>query len=291
MDTVYIETPIVSHATARPASDPAAATMQVYAAAESSGTRATALASSPTYGIDGGSRMERPSFTRTALVIAAGLLVPSESPSSHRALAGEPEGAAARAPVKVFVLGGQSNMEGYGAVQAVGEDGLERKGTLTHLAGNPATSTLVTGLREAADSRDRKREPHDLRDEPELRRSRPQRPEEAPDRVYRGGKEERPSPWRKARTRSSPRPTETSPSIPPPTGTFPTARGRTSRQRSARSCARAGKPAGGGSATTSSAASASGRGRSRWTSARQERLRRRSSGSGTSSGTSSTSRS
>ena len=48
-----------------------------------------------------------------------------------------------RPPVKVFILAGQSNMEGHGAVSALDKDGNERPGTLTWLLGNPAKAPLV----------------------------------------------------------------------------------------------------------------------------------------------------
>jgi hypothetical protein len=53
-------------------------------------------------------------------------------------------------PVKIFVLAGQSNMEGHGAVRASDKDGNELPGTLTWLLGNPSKSPLV---REWSDDR------------------------------------------------------------------------------------------------------------------------------------------
>ncbi|HLK60941.1 MAG TPA: sialate O-acetylesterase, partial [Chthonomonadaceae bacterium] len=49
----------------------------------------------------------------------------------------------AAGPVRVFVLAGQSNMEGQGAISALDENGRERPGTLVALASDPATRPLV----------------------------------------------------------------------------------------------------------------------------------------------------
>lgn len=53
-----------------------------------------------------------------------------------------------RSPVKVFILAGQSNMEGYGAVHEVDGDGKERKGTLTSLVNDPAKAPMFRHLRD-----------------------------------------------------------------------------------------------------------------------------------------------
>jgi alpha-galactosidase len=50
--------------------------------------------------------------------------------------------------VKVFILAGQSNMEGYGAVSALDPNGNERPGTLTGLLGDPAKAPLVEAWRD-----------------------------------------------------------------------------------------------------------------------------------------------
>ncbi|MBI5834313.1 MAG: hypothetical protein HZB16_18615 [Armatimonadetes bacterium] len=53
-----------------------------------------------------------------------------------------------RPPVKVVVLVGQSNMEGYGAIAAMDKDGKERPGTLTALLADPAKAALVKAWRD-----------------------------------------------------------------------------------------------------------------------------------------------
>jgi len=58
-------------------------------------------------------------------------------------ISGKPE-----PPVKVFILAGQSNMEGYGAVHASDKDGHELPGTLTSLLGDPAKAPLVEAWRD-----------------------------------------------------------------------------------------------------------------------------------------------
>ncbi|MGQ9589152.1 MAG: sialate O-acetylesterase [Planctomycetota bacterium] len=62
--------------------------------------------------------------------------------SSHAAQAG-------RSPVKVFVLAGQSNMEGQGVADLEGEDYNQGKGTLAHLMRDPARATLFRHLKDA----------------------------------------------------------------------------------------------------------------------------------------------
>ena len=46
-------------------------------------------------------------------------------------------------PIKVFLLAGQSNMEGHGVVAQVGEDGAERRGTLRYMARDPHTRPML----------------------------------------------------------------------------------------------------------------------------------------------------
>ncbi len=55
---------------------------------------------------------------------------------------------AGKSPVKVFILAGQSNMEGYGALHGVDKSGGQRKGTLTYLLNDPVKGTLFKHLRD-----------------------------------------------------------------------------------------------------------------------------------------------
>jgi hypothetical protein len=55
---------------------------------------------------------------------------------------------AGKSPVKVFILAGQSNMEGYGAIHEVDKAGGERKGTLTYLLDDPTKGPLFKHLRD-----------------------------------------------------------------------------------------------------------------------------------------------
>jgi hypothetical protein len=73
-----------------------------------------------------------------AFALVAMLVV---APSAGAAQAG-------KSPVKVFILAGQSNMEGCGAVHEVDKDRKERKGTLTYLVNDPAKSSLFRHLRD-----------------------------------------------------------------------------------------------------------------------------------------------
>ena len=57
--------------------------------------------------------------------------------------------ASAAEPVKVFILAGQSNMEGHAVVDLDGKDYNFGKGTLKTLAADPAKATLVNPLKNA----------------------------------------------------------------------------------------------------------------------------------------------
>jgi len=54
-----------------------------------------------------------------------------------------------KGPVKVFILAGQSNMEGQGVADLDGPDYNEGRGTLNYLLNDPAKSALVKHLRNA----------------------------------------------------------------------------------------------------------------------------------------------
>jgi hypothetical protein len=51
-------------------------------------------------------------------------------------------------PIRVFILAGQSNMEGYGAIHVEDKDKGERKGTLTALLKDPAKAPTFKHLRD-----------------------------------------------------------------------------------------------------------------------------------------------
>ncbi len=57
---------------------------------------------------------------------------------------------AGRSPVKVFILAGQSNMEGQGVADLDGKDYNEGKGTLNFLLRDPAKAPLLKHLKDAA---------------------------------------------------------------------------------------------------------------------------------------------
>ena len=55
--------------------------------------------------------------------------------------------ASASEPIKVFILAGQSNMQGQGLVEAKDSAGNEKPGTLTAMLANPVKGRLLKGLR------------------------------------------------------------------------------------------------------------------------------------------------
>jgi hypothetical protein len=61
--------------------------------------------------------------------------------------AAEPSGAGAALPVKVFILAGQSNMEGQAVVDLSGKDYNQGRGTLAELMKDPAKAPLFAHLR------------------------------------------------------------------------------------------------------------------------------------------------
>jgi hypothetical protein len=80
--------------------------------------------------------------TGTGLAIAA-LLSLSAGPVSARQAGGS--------PVKVFILAGQSNMEGQAVVDLTGKDYNDGKGTLATLVNDPATRPRFKHLKTAGD--------------------------------------------------------------------------------------------------------------------------------------------
>jgi len=85
---------------------------------------------------------------QAAFLIVASVLPPLQASGSdeRRAPQAEP------GPVRVFILAGQSNMEGYGAIQEEDKDKGERKGTLTSLLKDPVRVPALKHLRDAQGS-------------------------------------------------------------------------------------------------------------------------------------------
>jgi hypothetical protein len=90
----------------------------------------------------------RKNFADLTLPVVAALVLLAQ-PAPVQAVAPViPPKQAGKSPVKVFILAGQSNMEGYGALHELDKDGNERKGTLTYLLHDPATTAMVQHLRD-----------------------------------------------------------------------------------------------------------------------------------------------
>ena len=74
-------------------------------------------------------------------VLAQPVLAQQAGPST-------PPKQAGKSPLKVLILAGQSNMEGYGAIAGLDKDGNERKGTLTYQLRDPAKAAMFKHLRD-----------------------------------------------------------------------------------------------------------------------------------------------
>ena len=82
------------------------------------------------------------------LLMVAILAVLAQRAPAQLTAPGTPLKQAGKSPLRVFILGGQSNMEGYGAVAGLGQDGHERKGTLTYVLHDPAKAAMFKHLRD-----------------------------------------------------------------------------------------------------------------------------------------------
>ena len=81
--------------------------------------------------------------------VLAAVLVGAVHPATHAASSAAPVATAAPTVCKVFILAGQSNMEGQAVVDLAGQDYNEGRGTLAAIAADPRTARLVDGLRNA----------------------------------------------------------------------------------------------------------------------------------------------
>ncbi|HOW73841.1 MAG TPA: DUF1080 domain-containing protein [Phycisphaerae bacterium] len=86
--------------------------------------------------------------TQFVLPLAVALAGLAQSASAQPVTPGIPLKQAGKSPLKVFILAGQSNMEGYGTVTGLDKDGKERKGTLTYLLHDPAKAARVKHLHD-----------------------------------------------------------------------------------------------------------------------------------------------
>lgn len=90
---------------------------------------------------------------KTILLLAtlcAGILpVLSESVLAAPSTAGKPLQQAGKSPVKVFILAGQSNMEGQSVVDLTGKDYNEGRGTLATLINDPVKGAMFKHLKSA----------------------------------------------------------------------------------------------------------------------------------------------
>lgn len=82
----------------------------------------------------------------TAAIYAGALIV---SGSAHAAAPGGSSKQAGTSPVKVFILAGQSNMEGQAVVDLTGKDYNDGKGTLAALLADPVKGPMFKHLRHA----------------------------------------------------------------------------------------------------------------------------------------------
>ena len=80
-----------------------------------------------------------------ALVVASFALATHALPNER--ITNTPQKAQVKGPVKVFILAGQSNMEGQGPVSAKDAAGNEKPGTLTAMLADPAKAPLLKHLR------------------------------------------------------------------------------------------------------------------------------------------------
>ena len=81
----------------------------------------------------------------TAMIgtLSAAFLAVAQPAFAQQTNAGPPQKQAGKSPVKVFILAGQSNMEGQGCADLEGKDYNEGKGTLNYLMKDPAKAPLL----------------------------------------------------------------------------------------------------------------------------------------------------
>jgi hypothetical protein len=85
----------------------------------------------------------------TAAICAGALAVLGESVLAAPRAAGAATKQAGKSPVKVFILAGQSNMEGQSVVDLTGKDYNDGKGTLATLINDPVKGPMFKHLRNA----------------------------------------------------------------------------------------------------------------------------------------------
>jgi hypothetical protein len=90
----------------------------------------------------------RKNVAESILPVVVALAVLAQPVPAQPTAPGAPLKQAGKSPIKVFILAGQSNMEGYGAIAGLDKDGNERKGTLTYLLHDPAKAAMVKHLRD-----------------------------------------------------------------------------------------------------------------------------------------------
>ena len=82
-------------------------------------------------------------FFKTATAAAALVAMLTSSAFAQGAVSGNSPKQAGKSPVKVFILAGQSNMQGQGLVTMKDKEGNEKPGTLVSMLKDPAKAPLL----------------------------------------------------------------------------------------------------------------------------------------------------